>query len=169
MDFCSGRWKTNALVRGNDYRNTCSTRSIRLRYLSHTLTDALAQIPNAGPIPACFLYRMTSPPRTYPLSVQLWREEGAIEVEGSDGRRVCTIPVGSIYRSSDETWEYVLYCVQECVEEPGYLCKLNTTEAIDCRSKPHAGRFTYRLRGESTAYSHADFYEALNIRRTFRR
>lgn len=90
---------------------------------------------------------------TYPLSLQHWRSEGAIQVYDKLDHRLCSIPIGSLRTSGDLNWQYVFYCVRTCVDCEGRLFLAGACAdgvEVDPNSSVEAGKYVFLPQGAKT-------------------
>lgn len=88
-------------------------------------------------------------PTSYPLSFQHWRKQGAVQVYDSSNKRLCTIPIGALQDSGDLNWDFIFYCIDACVESPGYLFSNAGEELVevDKDSPVMAGKYIFQQIG----------------------
>ena len=88
------------------------------------------------------------------MALDLWPEDGSIEVFDSEGKRIATIPIGFLGTARSDgaamrSWSFVHDLLGDCVEEKGILCHQGgehastKTFSSDDMSSVIAGKYTF--------------------------
>ena len=92
-------------------------------------------------------------PQTYRTLNQAWaRPEQAVHIKSGDGVFIADIPLSFLEASNSNTWDYIIYVVQLCVEQRGYLIS-EDGQRHEGQARPIAGRYSF----VSGAYTKAQY------------
>ena len=79
--------------------------------------------------------------RTYDTLTWLWPDERQIRVVARQGGAdILRLPMRFLEASGSNTWVYILYVIQECVQEPG---RIVNGSGLEVAGAPVPGQYFY--------------------------